>query len=119
MVAEFDAKANTVTVTTPLIQRVKHPNQQPDHPDSTLIEMPNTVTRIGICLSDDMMDLNKAVTITCNGEQVFQGIVERKVDLLLDKLVELGDPSSCFAAMVEFDAVNVPANPYGGGGEDD
>lgn len=119
VVAEFDAKTNTVTVTTPLIQRVKHPNQQPDHPDSTLIEMPNTVTRIGICLSDDMMDLDKPVTITCNGEQVFKGIVERKVDFLLDKLVETGDPASAFAAMVEFDAVGVPANPYAGGDGDD
>jgi hypothetical protein len=119
VVAEFDAKTNTVTVTTPLIQRVKHPNMQPDHPDSTLIQMPNTVTRIGICLADDMLDLDRPVTITCNGQQVFQGVVQRSVDFLLDKMVETGDPAMCFAAMVEFDAVGVPASPYGGSGDDD
>ena len=103
VVAEYDSKQNLVTVTTPPIKRVEHPNRDPAHADSRLIDVVNAVTRIGICLSDDMMDLEKPVKVTCNGATVFEGKVTRSVDFLVEKLVETGDPAMPFACRVDFD----------------
>ncbi|MHC5021134.1 MAG: hypothetical protein ACYTGX_13680, partial [Planctomycetota bacterium] len=100
---EYDPKTNTITVTTPVIQRVMQTG--PQAPGEFLTTLPNTTTRIGICLSDEMVDLDQPVKITCNGQEVHNGPVERNVDFLLDSLVRTGDPAMPFAARIDF---NVP-----------
>ncbi|MHC4779590.1 MAG: carboxylesterase family protein [Planctomycetota bacterium] len=94
------SKGNTFEVTTPPIQRIKH--QGPADINVELIEMTNTVRKIGICLSEDHVDLGKPVKIVCNGSVVFEDFVNRSVDYLLDHIERTGDPGLAYSARVEF-----------------
>jgi hypothetical protein len=93
------AKANTFHVTTPPIQRVKH--KGPEDQEVQLVEMNNTVRKIGICLSEDHVDLSKPVKILLNGSVVFEDFVDRSVDTLLERIDRNGDPGLATSARVE------------------
>ncbi|MHC4598967.1 MAG: carboxylesterase family protein [Planctomycetota bacterium] len=98
VVAEW-SKANTFTVTTPPIQRVKHTG--PADQEVQLVEMTNTVRKIGICLSEDHVDLSKPVKILLNGSVVFEDFVDRSVDTLLERIERTRDPGLAYSARVE------------------
>ncbi|MHC5038240.1 MAG: hypothetical protein ACYTHM_13070 [Planctomycetota bacterium] len=99
VVAERGPGKNTITITTPTIKRVKH--KGPEDQNVQIVEMPNTVSKIGICLSEDFVDLSKKVKILLNGTVVFEDFVNRSADYLLDHLVRTGDPGMPFSARVE------------------
>lgn len=101
VMGEYDPKTNTVTITTPLIQRVMQ--KGPQEPGEFLTTLPNTVTKIGVCLIDDMVDLDQPVKITLNGAVVHDGPVARNIDFLIDTMVRTGDPAMAFAARVDID----------------
>ncbi len=101
VVAEYDSAKNEITVTTPPVKRVFHPKADPAHPESHLIDMPNCVTKIGILLTDDMVSLDKPVKVTLNGKVAHEGVVQRSVDFLLERMIETEDPAMPFAARIE------------------
>lgn len=66
---------------------------------------PLTGATVSVLLNDAMLDLDQPVTITCNGEEVFAGNVERDGDTLLETLVRRGDKNYAFPTriVVEFE----------------
>ena len=59
------------------------------------------VDRVSIRLSDDMVDLDKPISITCGVSSLFQGIVPRTIEHLATTLSERGDPKGIFCAEVK------------------
>jgi poly(3-hydroxybutyrate) depolymerase len=98
VVAEW-SKGNTFTVTTPPIQRIKHTG--PADQNVQLIEMANTARKIGICISEDHVDLSKPVKVILNGSVVFEDFVDRSVDYLLEHIERTGDPGLAYSARIE------------------
>lgn len=67
----------------------------------------NTVTlekcdyaSISIYLNDQMVDLDKEVTVVYNGKNLFKGKVERSVDVMKQSMAERNDPSYVFPAEI-------------------
>jgi len=99
VVAERGPGKNTFTLTTPPIQRVKH--KGPEDQNVSIIEMDNTVRKIGVCLAEDFVDLSRPVKIVLNGTVVFHDLVDRSADYLLGHIERTGDPGMPFSARVE------------------
>ena len=53
-----------------------------------------------IYLNDQMVDLDKEVTVKAGSKLLFKGKVERKVEVLKQSLSERNDPSYCFPAEI-------------------
>ena len=49
---------------------------------------------VGLRLSDELLDLDKEITVNRNGRQVFQGTVQRSALAIYESLHERLDPSS-------------------------
>lgn len=93
---------NTFTLTTPKIRRVKHAG--PADPNIEIVEMENTVRRVGVWISEDHADLSKPVRIVLNGRVVFDDFVDRSAAALLDLIERTGDPAMAFSARIEIAA---------------
>ena len=52
-------------------------------------------------LCDELVNLDKSVTVKLNGRRVFRGKVPRREDVMRQSMSEWGDPRYCFPAMVE------------------
>jgi hypothetical protein len=59
------------------------------------------VTKVRVRLDDRMLDLDRPVTITAGGKQVFQGTIPRTIATLAQTLSERGDPAGMFCGEVE------------------
>jgi hypothetical protein len=59
------------------------------------------VTKLRVRLDDRMLDLDKPVTITAAGKQVFEGTVLRTIATIAQTLFERGDPAAVFCGEVE------------------
>lgn len=51
--------------------------------------------RIDLLLSDTLLDLDRPITVMANGEQVFQGKVQRSVEVIRKALAQRPDPAGC------------------------
>jgi predicted esterase len=58
------------------------------------------VDSLTIALNDQMLDLDKPVTVMQNGKALFEGRVPRTIGNLAGSLAERGDPASVFSAAV-------------------
>ena len=67
------------------------------------IEKAEDVPHLTVLLNDKMLDLDKPVTITSAGRELFNGKVERRVAELAATLAERGDSDLVFDAAVEVD----------------
>lgn len=56
--------------------------------------------RVGVWLSEAMLDLDQAVTIRVNGREVFTSRVERDPAVMAESIRRLGDPARVFSARV-------------------
>lgn len=56
------------------------------------------VSSVAVRLRDDMLDLDQALTISVNGESVFEGYLPRTIGTVYRTLVERGDPALVFFA---------------------
>lgn len=53
-------------------------------------------------LNDDMLDLDAPVSIiTADGETLFEGVAERREDVIVRTIEEFGDPAAIFSAEIE------------------
>jgi hypothetical protein len=59
------------------------------------------VTKLRVRLDDRMLDLDKPVTITAGGKQVFQDTVPRTISTIAQTLSERGEPAGTFCGEVE------------------
>jgi predicted esterase len=64
---------------------------------------PLTAATLRVLLHDKLLDLDKPVRVTINGEVVFEGKVERDAAVQLRTLAGYGDPSMAASAQLEFD----------------
>jgi hypothetical protein len=63
--------------------------------------IPYTGNKLTVHLDDDLLDLDKPVTILVNGKEVFNGKVGRRADHMADDIARHGDPGRIFPARVE------------------
>jgi len=56
---------------------------------------PMTNAKITLLLNDALLDLDKPVTVICNGKEVFNGNVERSAEVIESALNQRPDPTSC------------------------
>ena len=57
-------------------------------------------SKFTIYLNDEMVDLDKEVTVIVKGNVVFKGMVERSAEVLRRSIAERNDPSYCFPAEI-------------------
>ena len=70
--------------------------------DKNVIEISESdYSRLTIYLNDDMVDLDKPITVRYNGKKVFKGKLSRTVGNMARTLEERGDVRYMFPAMVE------------------
>ncbi len=58
------------------------------------------LSRLRVRLSDEMLDLSQALTVTANGAEAFAGSVPRTIATLAATLAERGDPRLMFSAEI-------------------
>jgi len=58
------------------------------------------LSRLKVRLSDELLDLSQAVTVTANGTEAFAGTVPRTIATLAATLAERGDPRLVFSAEI-------------------
>lgn len=56
------------------------------------------VAKLHLRLSDQLVDLDRPITVTCNGKQVFEGKVERSVQAIHESLLQRLDPTTVATA---------------------
>ncbi len=91
LTATLDRTKNTVNITA-------YEFTPPAEKDAN--RKPLTSSRITVHLSDDMLNLDKPVTIILNGTQAFHGKLQRKASTILRNIVTRGDPNYAFPAEV-------------------
>lgn len=62
---------------------------------------PATKGKVVIYLNDELVDLNKEVTLTVNGKKVFQGIVKPELQNLVNSCTTFFDPARLYPAAIE------------------
>ena len=60
----------------------------------------SSVPEVTFRLNDSMMDLDKRITVTHNGNTLFTGTLPRSIQTITRTLAERGDPASLFSAEV-------------------
>lgn len=99
--AEIMNTANHIDVTA-LINPPGTKDESPVYntatPDPVTNRIPYAGNTLTLHLDDRLLDLNKPVTVTLNGEPVFDGMVERRLSHMADDIVRHGDPGRVFPA---------------------
>lgn len=103
LTARVDRTQNSVTLTA---QQLAKENAQGDPTqigEQQAGRVPLTGATVGVLLNDKLLDLDRPVTVLCNGRQVFSGPVERDGHTLLETLVRRGDWNYAFPVRIEID----------------
>ncbi len=98
--ATLDREANRVTLTA-LQGAAETAGGDPTQVGEEVAEAtPLTGATVSVLLNDAMLDLDRPVTVTCNGETVFTGRVERHGGTQLETLVRRGDWNYAFPVRI-------------------
>jgi len=102
--AEVDSENNTVTISAEqlsLSTNRNHPTHidEQDNADRGLLKN----ATVQVMLNDQMLDLDKPVTVICNGEEVFSGPVQRSAATMLETLLERGDPQGVYPVRISIE----------------
>lgn len=62
---------------------------------------PATSGRVTIFLSDELVDLDRPVTVRVNGRELFSGMLQRRVENLRESCETFGDPRRLYPAAVQ------------------
>jgi predicted esterase len=93
--ARLDRKTNSVTVTAIKVT----PGANKDDPET---RSPLAADQLHVHLADDMLNLDKKVTVTINAREVFNGTVQRSRNNLRESIWERGDPNFAFPVKLAF-----------------
>lgn len=91
--AEIDRKTNSVNLTAKEVILA-------DEASKADAERPLKSSDIIVHLNDKLIDLDKEVIINVNGKQLFKGMVERKLQNMVNNLAQRGDINYAFPAQV-------------------
>ena len=102
--AEVDRAENRIVVTA-LINPPDVNDEKPVYAQSTPPPVENRIpftgNKLTIHLDDDMLDLEKPITVVVNGKETFSGKVSREASHMADDIARHGDPGRIFPARVE------------------
>lgn len=98
--ARIDRGANRVAVTANRI--VPREDARDDGEKTRRVALADS--RVSILLRDELLDLGRQVSVTLNGETVFEGPVVRDGATLLETLVRRGDPNLAFPVRIRLEA---------------
>lgn len=93
LVATLDKEKNSVEVTAEEVIPGKEKGEKPTR-------RPLSSSDVLVHLNDELLDLDREVTVTFNGKPVFQGMVQRDQGTMMRNLVKRGDPNYAFPAEV-------------------
>lgn len=98
---QYDRRTNAVTLTAERLQ-VDGGDGDGTHvgEGQVIARKPLTGATLRVLLNDTMLDLDKPIRITCNGDEVFTGNVKRDATTLLTTLLKRGDPTGAFPVSV-------------------
>lgn len=100
LTAKIDRANNSVALTA---QQLATQNAQGDPTqigEQDAEATPLAGATVSVLLNDALLDLDRPVTVTCNGEEVFTGSVERDGNTLLETLVRRGDWNYAFPVRI-------------------
>lgn len=100
--AHADRVANTIDLAAHFLE-IDGDGGNPTHagPGQVIATEPAKGIAIRLLLHDDLIDLDKPLRVTCNGQVVFEGKVERDGRVMLQSLVGYGDPAMSGYAQVQ------------------
>ena len=102
--AELQRKDNSIAITAltnPPDVKDESPVYNQSTPPPVANRIPYTGNTLTVHLDDLLLDLDKPVTVTLNGKQVFSGRVERQASNMADDIARHGDPGRVFPARLE------------------
>lgn len=100
LTAELDKPANAVKLTAhQLIEQADqgHPTHTAEQQENA---QPLTGATLNVLLNDQMLNLDRPVRILCNGREVFAGKVQRDAGVLLETLMQRGEPFGAFPVRI-------------------
>ncbi len=90
IVASYDKKTNSVQV------KAEEVDMKKDVSFADASRKPLTAAQVIVHLNDDMLDLDKEVTITLNGKVAFKGMVKRSKAAMMENIAQRGDVNYAF-----------------------
>jgi acetyl esterase/lipase len=97
LTAEADREKNTVVLEVSTLD-ARNTDRNRTHGKDNVAESPRKPlagARVELLLSDRLLDLDKPVTVVCNGRKVFEGKVERSRKVIEAALARRPDPAAC------------------------
>lgn len=94
IVAQVDREKNTIAITTQASADSAEGEENPQ---------PLKGVTLRVLLHDALVDLDKPVTVMCDGRTVHEGIVHRDASVMLQTLQERGDLAYICPARIQFD----------------
>lgn len=99
--ASADAKSNAINIEAELL-KIEGDGGNPTHATSGTVTKslrPTGIT-LRVLLHDDLVDLDRPLTVTCNGAVVFEGRASRDAAVQLRTLAGYGDPAMTACAEI-------------------
>ena len=100
LTAKADRETNTITLTAYQLATETAQGDPTQIGEQQAEAKPLASATVSVLLNDTLVDLDKPVTVMCNGQEVFSGLVERDANTLLETLVRRGDWNYAFPARV-------------------
>ena len=74
-----------------------------DKSGNTITILKNDYSTLYIDLNDKIVDLDKPVTVICNGEKIFKGMVKREAEHIAISIEERNDQDYIFSALIKLE----------------
>ena len=100
LTARIDREANSVAVTAHQLTEENAKGDPTQIAEEQAEPKPLAGASVNVLLNDHLLDLDRPVTVRCNGEIVFEGVVQRDGNTLLETMVRRGDPHYAYATRV-------------------
>ncbi|MEM9599345.1 MAG: hypothetical protein AAGD06_34075 [Acidobacteriota bacterium] len=100
LTAKLDRRTNSVTLTAYQLATENAQGDPTQIGEQEAEATPLSGATVSVLLNDEMLNLNREVTVTCNGEEVFSGRVERDGNTLLETMVRRGDWNYAFPVRI-------------------
>jgi predicted esterase len=103
LTATVDREKNSVAITAYQLAKENAQGDPTQIEEQQAKATPLSGAAVSVLLNDELLDLDRPVTVTCNGEDVFSGKVQRDAKTLLQTMVRRGDLNYAFPARVTID----------------
>jgi len=100
LTAKIDRESNSVAITANQLATEAAQGDPTQIGEDDSEATPLSGATVSVLLNDDLLDLDRPVTVTCNGEEVFSGNVERDGNTLLETMVRRGDWNFAFPVRI-------------------